>query len=149
MKIVVDTNIVFSGVLNTESNIGRILIDSKNYFEFYSIKFLHLELFKYRSKLLKLTRTSEEELEELIDLVTNKINFIDDEIISPEHIQESTMLISDTDPSDIPFVALTMFLRGKLWSGDKILSKALKVKAFKDVINTKEVYDLFNKFEQS
>lgn len=148
MKIIVDTNIVFSGILNSKSNIGRILIHSKNYFEFYSINFLHAELFKHRAKLLYLTGISEEELQELVNIVTNKIHFIDEEIISSEYTQESTNLILDTDPSDIPFVALTMFLKGKLWTGDNILIKALREKGFKDVMNTKDVFNLFNKFEK-
>lgn len=148
MKIIVDTNIVFSGILNTKSNIGRILISSKSYFEFYSIKLLHTELFKHRKKLLSLTNLSEEELEELINIVTSKIYFIDEEIISPENIQESIMLISDTDPSDVPFVALTMLLKGKLWTGDKILLETLRRKGFMDVINTKDMFNLFNKYEK-
>ena len=146
MKIIVDTNIVFSGVLNTESNIGRILIDSKNYFEFYSINFLKTELFKHRRKLLNLTAVSEEELDELINLITNKIYFIDEEIISPNHIQEASELIYNTDPSDIPFLALTMYLKGKLWTGDKVLIKALRKNGFNDLLNTKEVFEKYNEF---
>lgn len=146
MKIIVDTNIVFSGVLNTESNIGRILIDSKNYIEFYSINFLKTELFKHRRKLLNLTAVSEEELDELINLITNKIYFIDEEIISPNHIQEASELIYNTDPSDIPFLALTMYLKGKLWTGDKVLIKALRKNGFNDLLNTKEVFEKYNEF---
>jgi predicted nucleic acid-binding protein len=146
VKIIVDTNIVFSGVLNTESNIGRILIDSKNYIEFYSINFLKTELFKHRRKLLNLTAVSEEELDELINLITNKIYFIDEEIISPNHIQEASELIYNTDPSDIPFLALTMYLKGKLWTGDKVLIKALRKNGFNDLLNTKEVFEKYNEF---
>jgi predicted nucleic acid-binding protein len=146
VKIIVDTNIVFSGVLNTESNIGRILIDSKNYIEFYSINFLKTELFKHRRKLLNLTAVSEEELDELINLITNKIYFIDEEIISPNQIQEASELIYNTDPSDIPFLALTMYLKGKLWTGDKVLIKALRKNGFNDLLNTKEVFEKYNEF---
>ena len=148
MKIIIDTNIVFSGILNSNSNIGKILVSSKNYFEFYSVNFLNAELFKHRNRLRKLTGLSEEELEELINLVTNKISFIDEEIISEEFIQTSVKLISDTDPADIPFVALTMFIKGKLWTGDKILINALKKKGFRDVMNTKDVFNIFNKYEK-
>lgn len=149
MKIIVDTNIVFSGVLNSESNIGRILIDSKNYFEFYSINFLKTELFKHRGKLLNLTAVSEEELDELIKLVTYKIYFIDEEIIPPNHILEASELIYNTDPSDIPFLALTKYLKGKLWTGDKVLIKALRKNGFNDLLNTKEVFDQYNEFEKN
>lgn len=149
MKLIVDTNIVFSGILNSDSNIGKILINSKSYFEFYSVNFLNAELFKHRNRLRKLTGLSEEELTELINLVTNKITFIDEEIISEEFIQTSAKLISDTDPADIPFVALTMFVKGKLWTGDKMLINVLREKEFNDVMNTRDVFKLFEKFEKS
>lgn len=149
MKLIVDTNIVFSGILNSKSNIGKILINSISYFEFYSVNFLNAELFKHRSRLRKLTGLTEEELEELVNLVTNKITFIDEEIISEEFIQTSAKLISDTDLADIPFVALTMFIKGKLWTGDKLLTNALRKKEFTNVINTKDVFKLFEKFENS
>lgn len=149
MKLIVDTNIVFSGILNSDSNIGKILINSKSYFEFYSVNFLNAELFKHRNRLRKLTGLSEEELTELINLVINKITFIDEEIISEEFIQTSAKLISDTDPADIPFVALTMFVKGKLWTGDKMLINVLREKEFNDVMNTRDVFKLFEKFEKS
>jgi len=38
MKIVVDTNIVFSAVLNTDSKIGEILLSSSDKVKFYSCK---------------------------------------------------------------------------------------------------------------
>jgi len=55
MKIVVDTNIVFSGILNSNGTIGRLLIRHKPHFEFYACDFLNAELIKHRSKLIKLT----------------------------------------------------------------------------------------------
>ena len=89
---------------------------------------------------------SEEELDELINLITNKIYFIDEEIISPNQIQEASELIYNTDPSDIPFLALTMYLKGKLWTGDKVLIKALRKNGFNDLLNTKEVFEKYNEF---
>mgnify|MGYP001375960364 CR=1 FL=1 len=40
-----------------------------------------------------------------------------------------------------------MFLKGKLWTGDKILTEALRKKGFTDVVNTKTIFKLFKKFE--
>ena len=51
MKLVVDTNIVFSAVLNSSSAIARILIGGRRYFQFYSCEFLRTELHKHRPKL--------------------------------------------------------------------------------------------------
>jgi hypothetical protein len=36
MKIVVDSNIVFSAILNTQSNIGQLILNSSKYFNFFN-----------------------------------------------------------------------------------------------------------------
>ena len=72
MKIVVDTNIVFSAILNSTSRIGQILITSKTNFQFYSCVFLKTELAKHQKKLLKLTKLTSEELEELQQLIQGR-----------------------------------------------------------------------------
>ena len=71
MKIIAATNIVFSGILNSSSQIGKILINSNKHFEFYSCDFLKMEIQKYLEKLLKLTKLDENELNELETLVTS------------------------------------------------------------------------------
>ncbi len=94
MKIVVDTNIVFSGILNSNSRIGNLLLTSSRYFQFYSCDFLRYELLKHRKKLLKLTGLSEQELTELENLVTQNITFINEALI-PEALLLSAEQIED------------------------------------------------------
>jgi len=43
VKIVVDTNIIFSALLNTNNTIGEILINSGDTFEFYSCNFMRMK----------------------------------------------------------------------------------------------------------
>ena len=45
-KIVVDTNIVFSALLNTNSKIGQILINENTHFDFYSLEYVRFEITK-------------------------------------------------------------------------------------------------------
>ena len=78
MKVVVDTDIVVSAVLNSNSRIARVLISGKRHFKFYSCDFLRTELLKHRSKLRKLTKLPEDELEEVIANVCANITFIDE-----------------------------------------------------------------------
>jgi predicted nucleic acid-binding protein len=59
MKIVVDTNIVFSAILNTQSRIGQILINGSEYFDYYSVGFLKQEIIKHKFKILKITGYTE------------------------------------------------------------------------------------------
>jgi predicted nucleic acid-binding protein len=50
---------------------------------------------------------------------------------------------NDVDDSD--FVTLTKYLKGKLWTGDKILYDGLKNRGFKQVLNTTEIAKLWSK----
>ena len=43
-KIIVDTNIIFSALLNVDSHIGQILIHGKDYYEFYAPEYIRFEL---------------------------------------------------------------------------------------------------------
>lgn len=52
-KLVVDTNIVFSTILNTESNIGDLLMNSDEVFTFYSDQYLRQEIDNHKEKLIE------------------------------------------------------------------------------------------------
>ena len=148
MKIVVDTNIVFSAILNSTSRIGQILITSKSNFQFYSCVFLKTELTKHQNKLLKLTKLSIEELEELQDLITKNITFIHEGLLPEKTIIAAEKLLIDVDLNDTVFVALTKNLKAKLWTGDKELIKGLKSKKFKEIITTGEILEMLEKIEK-
>ena len=81
MKVIVDTNIVFSAILNSGSRIGKILLNFKGHFQFYSCNYLRVEINRHRNRLLKLTKLSEDELAELENLVTHNITFIDERLL--------------------------------------------------------------------
>ena len=139
MKIIVDTNIVFSGLLNSTSAISKFLIYPNSQFQFYTCEFLRVEILKHRKKLLKLTNLSEEELNELWLLVTGNITFINDGLIPEKLLVKTAELLRSIDPNDTPFVALAKHLGGVLWTGDLHLYNGLKSKRFKEVITTQEL----------
>lgn len=146
MKILVaDTNIVFSGILNTDSKIGQILIKAPGNVEFYSSDFLRTEIYRHRPKLLKINRLSPNELLEIEALDTHKITFIHEDLVAGEWLEQAENLLQDIDPDDAPFLALALQLGCKLWTGDKKLRDGLRQKGFADVLNTEEVYALLQK----
>lgn len=51
MIVVVDTNIIFSGILNPDGIIGNLLLNSQNIFHFYAPSFILEELEKHHLSL--------------------------------------------------------------------------------------------------
>jgi predicted nucleic acid-binding protein len=147
-KIVIDTNILFSAILNPDSRIGKIIINSRRHFQFYSCDFLRTELFKHRDKLLKLTKLSEQELDELTLLLTRNVIFINEGLIPEKIISGTEKVLTIIDLNDTPFVALAKHLKGKLWTGDKQLIAGLEQGNFVETLTTKELSDLIDQLER-
>jgi predicted nucleic acid-binding protein len=145
MKIVVDTNIVFSAILNSQSWIGQILLYSDKTIKFYSPRFLQTEIQNHRQKIKKHTNLSDSEIDELLDALYAKITFISEEFIPQEILIAADKLTKDVDYDDVMFVALSINFRCKLWTGDKILMNTLKQKGFKRFTTTNELKEKLKK----
>ncbi len=148
MKIIVDTNIVFSAILNSNSRIGKILLNAKAHFQFFTCSYLKVEIQRHRNKLLKITKLTEDQLSELEELVTQHVTFIDERLIPQDLLIKAETQLKSIDPDDTVFVALTKHLEGKLWTGDMQLYNGLKAKRFKDIILTSELSLLLDDLEQ-
>jgi predicted nucleic acid-binding protein len=142
MKIVVDTNIIFSALLNSNSTIGDLLFNSDKHFEFYSCNYLRYEIQKHWERLKKISKLSDQQLTVSYTLVLSKLKFINEEIIPDETWIASEQIAKGIDIDEIDFVALTKFLKATLWTGDKVLYNGLKKLAFKKLLNTTELLAL-------
>ncbi len=140
MRIVVDTNIVFSAILNTNSKIAIILLQPKSRLNFYSTEQLSYEIEEHKGKIKKISNYSDYELDRIITLITNKIRFINLRLIPKESYEFSESLTQDIDIDDTEFVALTEHIKGKLWSGDKELQRGLIKKGWNKFISTDELF---------
>ena len=139
MKLIVDTNIVFSAILNSQSWIGQILLHPDDSLIFFSPLFLRKEILNHKQKIKQFTKLSEIETEELIDLIYSKINFIDEKLIPKTILKTADELKREFDFDDAIFIALANHLNCKLWTGDKKLMNFLKMNGFKRIISTNEL----------
>jgi predicted nucleic acid-binding protein len=147
MKIIIDTNIIFSALLNSNSRISKIILNSKDHFQFYSCEYLKIEILRHRKKLLKLTKLTEIELTELEEIITNKITFINERLLPQELLLKTEKQLESIDSNDTAFVTLTKHLEGKLWTGDMQLYNGLKAKKFKDIILTADLSKMLDELE--
>lgn len=145
MRIVIDTNIAFSAILNTNSKISKIILQPRSKLNFYSTDQLIAELAEHWNKLKKISKYSEIELHKAVNLITSKINFINVELIPKSLFRKSEKLTSNIDNDDTEFVALTEHIRGKLWTGDKELAKGLRSLNWDNLISTEELYKAINR----
>ncbi len=100
---------------------------------------MRTEILRHHNKLLKLTKLADKDLNELEELVTRNIIFIDERLLPQELLLKTEVLLKSIDPGDTAFVALTKHLNGKLWTGDMQLYNGLKAKRFKDIMLTAEL----------
>jgi predicted nucleic acid-binding protein len=145
VKIIVDANIVFSSILNSNGKIGDLLINSKKHFNFIAPEFLHYEI---RDKYKRLQSISDLSIEQIMEAeyhVCKEIVFISEEQINQEFWEEAYTLVQDIDIKDIQYVAYAKQFKCKIWSGDKKLFKGLKAKGFNNIITTDDLFELRRK----
>ncbi|MEI8113868.1 MAG: PIN domain-containing protein [Bacteroidia bacterium] len=139
MKVVVDTNIVFSAILNSDGKIGDLLLNSSKYIDFFSIGYLHFELGNHYEKLSRISKQPIEKIVNTEYFITRAIKFISEEQI-PEIIWRSAYaLVKEVDLDDIAFVALSKHLKCKLWTGDGVLIRGLNINGFSNTISTDDL----------
>jgi predicted nucleic acid-binding protein len=149
VKIIVDANIVFSGILKSDGKIGDLLINSGGIFKFISPYFLRIEIQRHHDKLIKISRLTIDQLLESEFQICKSINFISDEQISYPNWDFAEDLVFDVDKKDISYIAFSRQFKAKVWSGDKALIKGLANKGFTNFISTDELWNFrLNKFKR-
>ena len=128
MRIVVDTNILFSALLRMPNRYATTILLGE--YSFYSPKFVFVELFKYKEKIMKYSKLEEDELLELLHRLLKCVRIGEEERISESSLNQAYELCKDVDLKDILFVALTINLDGRLWTSDDKLKKGLVKKGF-------------------
>jgi predicted nucleic acid-binding protein len=142
VKVIVDANIVFSGILNSNGKIGDLLINSQKHFDFIAPDFLRSEIYKHHPRLSKMSSMTIKQVREAEFQICKDITFISEEQIKEATWLAAEKLVADIDPKDTHYVAYSKHFRCKIWSGDKQLIKGLAKKGFTNFISTDELFSL-------
>ncbi|HEX8460297.1 MAG TPA: PIN domain-containing protein [Segetibacter sp.] len=117
--VVIDSNIVFSALLAKNASIRDKLYS--NNFKFYSPKFLFVEIFKHKERILKISNASEDDILELLSIVLHPINFINEAFISTAIYINEFSFCQDVDEKDTSFIAMAIALDCEVWTRDEVL----------------------------
>ena len=142
VRFIVDANIIFSGILNTNGKIGDLLINSRPHFTFIAPDFLRTAIRNHYPKLVRIAELPLEQIQEAEFQIYKEVIFISEEQIKIAHWLTAEALVSDIAPKDTHYIAYSKQFRCKIWSGDKALISGLAKKGFTNFITTEELYQL-------
>ena len=127
--IVVDTNIIFSLLLRGGTALRKRFLTGSTP-TFHCPRFVFVELFQHKERIAQATELTEEALLECLSELLARVHFVEEGAIPIGTWVEARRLSRDVDPKDAPFMALTLHLDGRLWTGDDQLKAGLRAKGF-------------------
>jgi len=132
LKLIIDTNIIFSALLGNKKAQNLIFFE-----ELIAPKMMFLEIFKHKEKIKKFSKNYD--INMLFFELAKNVKIIDEDYIPFEFKKQAYELCKDVDLKDIPFVALSLYLKVPLLTGDKKLITELKKKNFSNILELKDL----------
>ena len=128
MRLVVDSNVILSGLL--KDGLSREIIFSKN-LRFISLGYVLEECEKYMDYLVEKSGKSKEELSVLLSLFVENIEIVEDSFIINK-MDSALEVMKDIDEKDAPILACALAVSNNgIWSDDKHLTRQDRVKVWK------------------
>lgn len=134
MDLVVDANILFS-VLIKKGKTEELIFETD--LHLFAPEFIFEEFENYRREILGKTERTNEEFEELMNILKKKIMAIPNEE-TDIYIQEAGKICPDK--KDIDYFALALKLKCPIWSQDKELKEKQKIVK---IYSTEDLANLF------
>ncbi len=133
MELVVNTNRIIAALIKKGSS-REIILSRK--FSLYTIDFGVKEVRKYESLIRKKAKITKKEFNFLMNALMSKIIVVSKEEISKKAVKQAVNIMRQIDADDVPFIALSIHLKGMLiWSDDKHFKQQKKIK----VLTTKQL----------
>jgi len=127
--VIVDANIAFKCLHAGRGDLrGRIGPGQPPHF--FSPRFLFAELFKHKERLASASKLPQAEWLEALYALVSRLEFVNEANIPVGTWVEAYRLCKGTDEKDTPYVALTLHMDGRLWTGDEQLKAALRAQRF-------------------
>ena len=125
MDLVVDANEIFAALIK-ESKTHELIFDER--LHLFTTEFFFTEFNKHSKEIQEKTGKTEEELNNLFDVLKKKIVLIPLEELLP-YVDEAEKI--SPDPDDVAYIALALKLKCAIWSQDrKLKGKQNKVQVY-------------------
>lgn len=137
MKIVIDSNILFSALIK-DSLTRKIILEYDDLFLFP--EFIFEEMNNHIDELLIKSKMNKKDFDLLLKILLNKVIIISNKDLL-NYKKEAIEIVKNIDIDDVVFFACALSYKDSIiWSDDKNLKLQNKIK----IINTSEIKKLFN-----
>lgn len=137
--IILDTNIVISAMIKPEGAVATFMYTELMNIQLMAPGYLFHEILSKEKKILDMTNYSGEEFHELLQILSKRITWVDMGLIEDINVNKANDLVSDIDPKDYAFIALSLQRGNPVWSGDLQLTNGLRKKGFNNIYNTEQL----------
>ncbi|MEO7265489.1 MAG: PIN domain-containing protein [Ferruginibacter sp.] len=142
MKIVVDSNLIFSILLKHDGKTAFYYFPLKKNHQLYISDYTFEEITKHTARLIRISKLSLLEFETQKFRLLQNVQVVPVSILPNQLIEKAYELVRDIDLDDLPFIATTLFINGILWTGDRALIRGLHKKNFKNIVDTEFIKNI-------
>ena len=132
--VIVDANIAFKCLITGRGDL-RERFGPGGHPQLFTPRFLFVELFKHKDRLVKSSGLPEDDLLAGIHTLLNQLTFVHEADIPMGTWMEAYRLCKDVDENDTPYIALTLHLGGRFWTEDGELKTGLEARGFDRFFN--------------
>ena len=129
-RIIVDANIAFRCLVAHRGDLRAFWLQRIATAQFYAPRYLFVELFKHKQRLIEASRLPEEDILAALYTLSSQIRFYNEALIPLGVRTEAIRLCGSVDEKDTPYVAPTLHLDAKLWTHDDELKQGLRRQGF-------------------
>src|SRR5690606_26409735 len=129
MIVITDSNIFISALITPRGAAASVLVE-KNRIQFLVLDYVIEEVENHAEKIATLAEKSKRQILSDFRKLITEIGIIDKDEIPQKDLVEAKKIIKDIDIDDANFVALHLYKKHKILTGDKTLAHALKEKGY-------------------
>src|SRR5690606_10470866 len=105
-------------------------------FQFIAPDFVYEEIRNHLPKIITYTGKSKREVLSILKRLTEKVTFYTANEIPKKYAEQAIKIVKDIDVFDAPFVAMHLYTKHKIWTGDTELINGLKQKGYDICVTT-------------
>jgi predicted nucleic acid-binding protein len=139
MIIIVDANILISGIINPYGSIPELLLLQSPQIDFIVPEYAIEEINLHKIRVCKETRTTVPLFEQSLDTILSNVLRFSSDAISHTDIAKAEEITISIDSKDVWYIAFAIAFDAILWTGDLKLYKGLRRKGFYNIITTTEL----------